>query len=78
MGLEGFGSSKPPGLFSSTLASEVLQLNALVNGKLCGGADKNMVIIVVFGGLVAGGAIFALFKSSSKLDEKRYTQLNIG
>jgi len=37
-----------------------------------------MVIIAVFGGLVAGGAIFAFLKNSGKKADKRYTKLNIG
>jgi len=37
-----------------------------------------MVVIAVFAGLVAGGAVFAFLKGSNSKNEKRYTQLNIG
>ena len=38
-----------------------------------------MVIIVVFGGLVVGGALFAVLKSNgSKLTGSKYTKLDIG
>jgi hypothetical protein len=37
----------------------------------------SMVIIAVFGGLVAGGAIFAFLKSSGGKSEANYTKLNI-
>ena len=38
-----------------------------------------MVIIVVFGGLVVGGVIFAALKSSGKsTSQSKYTKLNIG
>ena len=38
-----------------------------------------MVIIVVFGGLVVGGAIFAALKNAgSKETGKSYTKLDIG
>jgi len=38
-----------------------------------------MVIIVVFGGLIAGGALLAMLKNSSaKSKDGRYTKLNIG
>ena len=38
-----------------------------------------MVIIAVFGGLVAGGALFAILKSSgSKSSADKYTKLDIG
>ena len=39
--------------------------------------DKSMVIIAVFGGLVAGGAIFAFLKNSGSKAEASYTKLNI-
>jgi len=38
-----------------------------------------MVIIALFGALVAGGALFALFKNTgSKSVESKYTKLDIG
>jgi hypothetical protein len=38
-----------------------------------------MVIIAVFGGLVIGGALFAVLKNSgSKSSESKYTKLDIG
>ena len=37
-----------------------------------------MVIIALFGGLVAGGALFAILKSGGKKAEDKYTKLNIG
>jgi hypothetical protein len=37
-----------------------------------------MVIFAVLGGLIAGGAIFALVKSSGKSSDERYTKLKIG
>jgi hypothetical protein len=38
-----------------------------------------MVIIAVFGGLVIGGALFAVLKSSSsKSSDSNYTKLDIG
>jgi hypothetical protein len=38
-----------------------------------------MVIVALFGGLVVGGALFALVKNSgSKATDSRYTKLNIG
>jgi hypothetical protein len=38
-----------------------------------------MVILALFGGLVAGGALFAILKNgSSKSTESKYTKLNIG
>jgi hypothetical protein len=38
-----------------------------------------MVIIAVFGGLVIGGALFAVLKNSgSKSADSRYTKLDIG
>jgi hypothetical protein len=38
-----------------------------------------MVIIVVFGGLVLGGALFAVLKNGSgKSSDDRYTKLDIG
>jgi hypothetical protein len=38
-----------------------------------------MVIIAVFGGLVIGGALFAVLKNSgSKASESKYTKLDIG
>jgi hypothetical protein len=38
-----------------------------------------MVIIAVFGGLVVGGALFAILKnSSSKSTDSKYTKLDIG
>lgn len=37
-----------------------------------------MVIIAVFAGLAAGGAILALVKNAGKKTEKNYTKLNIG
>ena len=38
-----------------------------------------MVIIVVFGGLVIGGALFAVLKNSgSKSTDDKYTKLDIG
>jgi len=36
-----------------------------------------MVIIAVFGGLVAGGAIFAFLKNSGRKARASYTKLNI-
>jgi len=42
-------------------------------------ALHTMVIIAVFGGLVAGGALFAILKSSgSKSSADKYTKLDIG
>ena len=39
----------------------------------------SMVIIALFGGLVVGGALFAILKNSgSKATEGKYTKLNIG
>jgi hypothetical protein len=38
-----------------------------------------MVIIALFGGLVAGGALFAILRNSgSKKTESNYTKLDIG
>jgi hypothetical protein len=38
-----------------------------------------MVIIAVFGGLVIGGALFAVLKNSGgKAAESKYTKLDIG
>jgi hypothetical protein len=38
-----------------------------------------MVIIAVFGGLVVGGALFAILKNNgSKSAESKYTKLDIG
>jgi len=38
-----------------------------------------MVIIALFGGLVVGGALFAILKNSgSKATDSKYTKLNIG
>jgi hypothetical protein len=38
-----------------------------------------MVMIAVLGGLVAGGAVFAILKNSgSKSTESKYTKLDIG
>jgi hypothetical protein len=38
-----------------------------------------MVIIALFGGLVVGGALFAVLKNSgSKSSEGKYTKLDIG
>jgi hypothetical protein len=38
-----------------------------------------MVIIALFGGLVAGGALFAILKNSGgKAKENKYTKLDIG
>lgn len=40
---------------------------------------KPMVIIAVFGGLVVGGALFAILKNNgSKASEDKYTKLDIG
>jgi hypothetical protein len=38
-----------------------------------------MVIIALFGGLVVGGALFALLKNSgNKASDSKYTKLDIG
>jgi hypothetical protein len=38
-----------------------------------------MVIIALFGGLVAGGALFAILKNAgAKTSENKYTKLDIG
>jgi hypothetical protein len=38
-----------------------------------------MVIIAVFGGLVVGGALFAILKNNgSKSSDDKYTKLDIG
>jgi len=38
-----------------------------------------MVIIALFGGLVAGGALFAILRNSGgKASDSKYTKLNIG
>jgi acyl-CoA thioesterase len=38
-----------------------------------------MVIVAIFGGLVVGGALFALLKNSgNKSTESKYTKLDIG
>ena len=37
-----------------------------------------MIVLVIFGGLVAGGALFAVLKNSSKRSQSKYTKLNIG
>jgi hypothetical protein len=38
-----------------------------------------MVIIAMFGGLVVGGAVFAILKNAGrKSSESNYTKLNIG
>ena len=38
-----------------------------------------MVIIAMFGGLVVGGALFAILKNSgNKSGESKYTKLDIG
>jgi hypothetical protein len=38
-----------------------------------------MVIIALFGSLVAGGALFAILKNASgKTSESKYTKLDIG
>jgi hypothetical protein len=47
--------------------------------KIFGGLSQPMVIIVVFGGLVIGGALFAVLKNSgSKSTDDKYTKLDIG
>ncbi len=37
-----------------------------------------MIVLVIFGGLVAGGALFAALRNSSKGSKSKYTKLNIG
>jgi hypothetical protein len=37
-----------------------------------------MVVLLIFGGLVAGGAIFAILKNSAKGTKSKYQKLNIG
>jgi hypothetical protein len=37
-----------------------------------------MVIIAVFGGLVIGGAIFAVLKNAGNKSDDKYTKLKIG
>jgi len=37
-----------------------------------------MIIIVVFGGLVIGGALFAVLKNSGGKSDNKYTKLDIG
>jgi hypothetical protein len=37
-----------------------------------------MVIVAVLGGLIAGGAIFAVVKNSGKSSDDKYTKLKIG
>ncbi len=37
-----------------------------------------MIVLAIFGGLVAGGAIFAFLKNSGKASKSKYTKLNIG
>jgi len=42
-------------------------------------ANDPMVIIAMFGGLIVGGALFALLKNSGdKSTESKYTKLDIG
>jgi hypothetical protein len=42
------------------------------------GVNVIMVIFVVVGGLLAGGAIFAVLKNSGKSTESKVTKLDIG
>jgi len=37
-----------------------------------------MVIIAIVGGLVAGGALFAMLKNAGSSAKSKYTKLNIG
>jgi hypothetical protein len=37
-----------------------------------------MVIFALLGGLIAGGAIFAILKNSGKASDDKYTKLRIG
>jgi ABC-type transport system involved in multi-copper enzyme maturation permease subunit len=47
-------------------------------GKFIGGVSVIMAIIVVVGGLLAGAAVFAALKNTSKSRESKVTKLNIG
>ena len=37
-----------------------------------------MIVVLIFAGLVVGGAIFAKLKNSGKGAQENYTKLNIG
>jgi hypothetical protein len=68
--------------FNTSQNSGNLFPSAGVYRKLCQSSEvrvEPMVIIALFGGLVIGGAIFAVLKNSgSRATNSKYTKLNIG
>ena len=51
---------------------------SIVLGNFIRGVSVIMAIIVVVGGLLAGAAIFAALKNTSKSRESKVTKLDIG
>jgi hypothetical protein len=51
---------------------------SIVVGDIFGGVSVIMAIIVVVGGLLAGAAILAAIKNTSKSRESKVTKLDIG